>query len=268
MSLHLFLSHLKAARWGLVAWSVLMALYALLTFYLYPVMKEAGYEQIFKNMPDSIKALVGLQDTPAGLGLSLETFVSAELLGSWAALVAIYAIFASGGIVAREVERGTIDFILAQPLSRTRLLLSKFAVFLAGVGVIALATFIGTLGGMALINERMSLGSTALALFQGSSLVVAVGSYSLLFSCLTLDPRRTLLLSGTITAAFYIVNFTAPALKSITWVGKLSLFHYFAPEPILRTGQPDWAGLAIFWGLALLCVALSLAVFRRRDIVA
>ena len=268
MSLPLFLSHLKAGRWGLVAWSGLMAVYALFTFWLYPTMKEAGYEQMFEKLPESIKALAGLQDLPPGLGLSLETFVSLEFMSMWAAFVAIYAIFAAGGIVAREVERGTMDLILAQPLSRTRLVLSKFAVFLAGVGIIALGSFLGTLAGMAIIDERMSLGNTALALFQGLSLVLAVGSYSLLLSCLTLDPRRTLLLSGTITAAFYILNFVAPALKGYTWAGRFSLFHYFAPEPIMRTGQPDWWGLGIFWGLALICLALSLAVFRKRDIVA
>ena len=268
MSLHLFLSHLRAGRWGLVAWSGLMGLYALLVFYLYPTMKAAGYEQMFENLPESIRALAGLQDLPEGVGFSLETFVALEFIGQWAAFVAIYAVFAAGGIVAREVERGTMDLILAQPLSRTRLVLSKFGVFLAGLGIIALGSFLGTLVGMAIIEEKIGLGNAALALFQGGSLVLAVGSYSLLFSCLTLDPRRTLLLSGTITAAFYILNFTAPALKSFSWVGRLSLFHYFAPESILRTGQPDWAGLGIFWGLALLCLALSLAVFRRRDIVA
>jgi ABC-2 type transport system permease protein len=268
MSLHLFLSHLKAGRWGLVAWSVLMGVYALLVFYLYPTMKAAGYEQIFQNMPESIKALAGLQNLPPGVGLSLETFVSVEFMSMWAAMVAIYAVFAAGGIVAREVERGTMDLILAQPLSRTRLVLSKFAVFLTGVAVIALGSLLGILAGIVLTSEKMSLGNTALALLQGSSLVLAVGSYSLLFSCLTLDARRTLLLSGTITSALYILNFTAPALKSYTWVGRLSLFHYFAPESILRTGQLDWCGLGIFWGLALLCLALSLAIFLRRDIVA
>ena len=268
MSLHLFLSHLKAGRWGLVAWSVLMALYALLVFYLYPTMKAAGYEQMFEKMPESLKVLAGLQGLQAGLGLSLETFVAAEFMGTWATVVAIYAIFAAGGIVAREVERGTMDLILAQPLSRTRLVLSKFAVFLGGVGIIALGSFLGMLAGIVMTGEKMSLGNAALALLQGWSLVLAVGSYSLLLSCLTLDPKRTLLLSGTITAAFYILNFTAPALKGYAWVGRLSLFHYFAPEPIMRTGQPDWWGLAIFWGLALLCLALSLAVFRKRDIVA
>ncbi|MBU2008622.1 MAG: ABC transporter permease [Chloroflexi bacterium] len=268
MSPHLFLSHLRAARWGLVAWSGLMGLYALLVFYLYPVMKEAGYEQMFEKMPESIKAMAGLQDLPSGIGLSLEAFVAAEFLSSWAAVVVIYAIFAAGGIVAREVERGTMDLILAQPLSRTRLVLSKFAVFLAGVGIIAMGSFLGFLAGMAVFDETMSLGNTALALFQGVSLVLAVGSYSLLLSCLTLDPRRTLLLSGTITAAFYILNFVAPALKGYTWAGRFSLFHYFSPEPIMRTGQPDWWGLGIFWGLALICLALSLSVFRRRDIVA
>src|SRR4030065_1885798 len=106
----------------------------------------------------------------------------------------------------------------------------------------------------------MTRGNPARALFQGGSLVLAVGSYSLLLSCLTLDPRRTLLLSGTITAAFYILNFTAPALKGYTWAGRYSLFHYFAPEPIMRTAQPDWWALAIFWGLGLLCLALSPAV--------
>lgn len=269
--MRLFLSNLKLSRWGIVAWAGLMGIYALFTMYLYPNMKESfgEYAAIMERLPQALKEAMGLEGIDFSQGLfSLESYVAVEFLTWFPPVVAIYAVLTAGGGVAREVERGTMDLLLAQPVARSKVVSTKFALFLVGASAIALGSVAGLALGRFITGEEARLWAMSLAVFQGLLLVLAVGAYSLLFSCLFLDPRKSLLLSGVVTVVFYILNFIAPILGSLGWLKQLSLFHYFRAEEIARTGRLDGLGVAVFLGIALACFIASLIVFQRRDIIA
>ncbi|MEW6033917.1 MAG: ABC transporter permease subunit [Chloroflexota bacterium] len=268
MNPHLYLSNLKSSRVGIITWSILIALYGLLVMYLYPAMKNAtGIAEYIQNLPEPLKEAIGITQllTPEGI-YPLKSFVAVEFLAWAPVFVAIYAIFAAGNIAAKEVEMGTMDLLLSLPVSRTRLLASKFAVFITGLLAIQAASMAGLAIGMYLIEDRMSLASLALALVQASLLVLAVGSYSLLFSCIFLNPRKTLTVSGTLTVVLYILNFMAPSLGSYQWVRRLSLFHYYRTEAVINSASLDWGGVAVFLVVIAVCLASAMLIFRRRDI--
>ena len=268
MSLALFLAHLKSSRWGIVAWVAIIFVYALLVIYLYPTVADTFGTEYYQILPDWLKQALGLEDVDLSGGLPLSIYVTTEFLAWWPLLVGIYAIFAAGGIVAREMDKGTLGLLLSQPLRRSRLLSSKFAAFCLALIFIGIAAVAGIALGFALIDVSASLGGICLAVVEGLCLVLAIGSYSLLFSCIFLDPRRTLTASGLLTAAFYILSFIAPILGRFDWLSRLSLFYYYRPGQIVDTATPDWAGLGIYLGLTAVCFIASLRVFQRRDIAA
>src|SRR3954451_14725773 len=68
------------------------------------------------------------------------------LLPQVALLLPLYAALVGGDIVAKEAEDGTLRMILSRPISRFRLLLSKWV-----AGVVFSAALVGTLGGTALL---------------------------------------------------------------------------------------------------------------------
>lgn len=273
MNLRLFLTNLRFSRIGMASWGVLLFLFGLWVVNLYGVYSKLIGAEVYQGMPEQLKAAVGISGTgPESLfsesGISINAYLTAEFLSWWPITIGIYAVIFCAGIIAKEVDKGTIELLLSQPLRRYQVLMSKYAVFLLGLFAIALASFIGMVFGFATIEAKANYANIVLAFVQGFLLVAAIGSYSTLFSCFFLDPRKSMAVSGFLTAALYILNFIAPSLGSFEWLKRLSLFYYYQAFPILESARMNWAGIGIYLGIALGCIAVGIAVFERRDILA
>jgi len=173
------------------------------------------FTDIAADLEDYLKKMGSLVEVFAGeVGsilnedgtLSLGKYMSLEFLSLWPLLMSVYAIFNAGGIAAREVERGTMDMLLSQPLKRHHIIVSKFLVFPLSLIAITIACIIGVLIGMAIIGNFSDLGGICLAFVPALLIALAVASYSLLFSCIFLDPRKVMLVSGSLTGLFYVLH--------------------------------------------------------------
>ncbi len=266
MSLRLFLSNLKLSRWGLVAWSSIIFLYGVLTMYLYPTMTEdiLGY---LNSLPEAMKAAFGYEGVDfTTFTFTPEAFATLEFLVMWPLLIGIYGIFASIGI-AREAERGTLDLLLAQPVERYKVLISKFSVFVFAALLIAAASLLGLVLGTIIINESVNTASLALVLFEALLLVLAFASITLLFSTIFLEPRKSLLAAGVFMAGSYILNFIVPILSdSFSWLRNLSLFSYYQPNEVVATASLDGTAIAVYSTVAIICFIAALVIFQRRDL--
>lgn len=136
---------------------------------------------------------LGLAATASGLdstsGLAIQAFgrTTATLMNLCLLLAPLVAVLMGAGSVAGEQERGTLEHLLAQPLSRTGLLLAKHAGLLvalttatvvgflpAGV-MIAAATDAGMIGHYLLFPAIAALAGAAMA---GIGLLISVTSRS------------------------------------------------------------------------------------------
>jgi len=90
---------------------------------------------------------LGLAATATGLdstsGLAMQAFgrTTATLMNLCLLLAPLVAVLMGAGAIAGEQERGTLDHLLAQPLTRTRLLLAKHVALLAALTGATLAGF-------------------------------------------------------------------------------------------------------------------------------
>ncbi len=266
MSLRLFLSNLKLSRWGLVAWAGIIFLYGVLTMYLYPTMTEdiLGY---LNSLPEAMKAAFGYEGVDfTTFTFTPEAFATLEFLVLWPLLIGIYGIFSSIGI-AREAERGTLDLLLAQPVKRYKVLISKFAVFALAALLIAVASLLGLVFGATLINESVNINSLALVLFEAFLFVLAIGCFTLLCSTIFLEPRKSLLAAGVVMAGSYILNFIVPILSdSFSWLRNLSLFYYYQPNEVVSSASLNGTAVAVYASVAIVCFIAALVVFQRRDL--
>lgn len=271
MSWQLFLSNLKLNRWGLVAWGGIIFLYGILTMSVYPTIADSTVDILgyLNELPDAMKAAFGYEGVDfTTITLTPEAFATLEFLVIWPLLIGIYAIFSSVGI-AREVERGTLDLLLAQPVKRYKVLASKFAVFVLAVLLIAAASLAGLALGAAFISESVDTISLALVLLEALLFVLAFASVTLLFSTLFLEPRKSLLAAGVVMAGSYILNFIVPILDpSVSWLRNLSVFYYYQPQEIVSSASLNGTAVAVYATVAVVCFIAALAVFQRRDISA
>jgi len=269
LSLRLFLSNLKLSRWGLIAWAGIIFLYGVLTMYLYPTMAESNIDILgyLNSLPEAMKVAFGYEGVDfTTFNLTPEAFATLEFLVLWPLLIGIYGIFASIGI-AREAERGTLDLLLAQPVKRYKVLISKFSVFVFAALLIAVASLLGLVLGTAIINESVNTASLALVLVEAFLFVLALASIALLCSTIFLEPRKSLLAAGVFMAGSYILNFIVPILSdSFSWLRNLSLFSYYQPNEVVSSASLNGTAVAVYTAVAIVCFIAALVVFQRRDL--
>ena len=270
MNRPLFFHSLKAGRTGILVWSAFFLAYALLTMYLLQSMQDiadvlAEYVDKLGPMVSAFAGDIGSILNPDGT-LSPGKWLSLEFLALWPLIMSVYAVIHAGGIAAREVERGTMDVLLSQPVTRRSVILSKFMVFPLTLAVTAAASIIGVLAGMAIIDNYGDLSGICLAFLPAVLLPLAVASYSLLCSVVFLEPRKVLMVAGSLTGLFYILTILARTVEAVRWMGWLSIFHYYEPAETASQLSLNWAGIGVYLGITIVCIVASVYLFQRRDI--
>ena len=261
-------TYLRFHTFTLVTWSVIMALFAGLVGLLYE--SYAGQEslaELYESVPEALQAAIGYEPGLfAGGVVSAEAFIATELYAWWPVVLAVYAVIYAAGAVAGEAERGTLDLVLVQPVPRSRFILGKAAVLLAGLGVVGLVTMAGAEAGLLVTGASASPQGLLAVQVQAWALVAAVAGYALAASALTLSYRATLAWAGGVTVLFYVWDLVTATVDPLEPLAPLSLFSYYRALDLLTTGRPSFPGLAVCGAVALAGLVAALLAFQRRDI--
>ena len=275
MSVALFRTTFKLSQWAIIAWAIFLILYGFLIMLLFPSIQETSgelLEDYMKSLPEGMREALNLTDEIVDelfdeAGLSLEGFLATEYLNWWPIIAGIYAFLFGSGIVAREVERGSMEFLLSQPIPRYQVAVTKFVAFVAIVGILVVASILGVALGLFTIDENADMVRVSLVMIQGGMVVISIAAYSLLLSCLLMDPRKAMTVAGGVTAALYILNLLGPALGSFEWLETLSLFYHFKPFDILLKGEFAISSVLFYLGVTGASFAAALLVFQRKKAV-
>lgn len=184
-------------------------------------------------------------------------------------LVSIFAVGFATSAVAGERQRGTLEVILARPVSRRTLYLTFLVATLTFIGIVLAAALVGTILGSTIagVSGELEFSRLPLLWLNGVLMWGAVAAIGLGAS-VSFD-RLTPALG--ITLALVIVSYFLEILGSLWPDAKglqpYSLFHYLAPRDVLN-GAASAGGFAILVVVAALAIAWALVVFPRRDLAA
>jgi ABC-2 type transport system permease protein len=213
------------------------------------------------SMPEAIMALVGNGDmgTPEGW-YQVETFGMMVPIAFMLVTVAIGA-----RALAGEEERRTMGLLLANPIKRSQVVLEKMFAMTVYAVAVAVAIFAGVALGSVIGRLGMSMGNIAATTLLGMLVGLVFGALSLALSAAT--GRSRVAIFGTVGAAltFYILNAYLPLSDSVAGLARWSPFYYYLSSDPLNTGM-HWGHGVILLALAIGLVALSVALFQRRDL--
>ncbi|WP_280183347.1 ABC transporter permease subunit [Nocardia cyriacigeorgica] len=164
-----FTQTLKEQRRGLIGWSIGLAIVPMIYLPSYQSLKEQGSLDIQQN---SMYDAMGLSDFASGTGFLNSTVYS--LMGLL--LMLIFAVTIATRTATQE-ENGSLDLLLAQPISRTRLLVQRFAALAVQVAVVSVVLTVSVIAGANSGNIDVATGNIVaasaglglLALFAGPS---------------------------------------------------------------------------------------------------
>lgn len=260
---NLFTKTIYDKRAFIIGWGLGLAFIGFLMMIFYPAFhQDSGIDQLVKSLPPAFQGLVGdlanLKELPGYVGSQLfEVRIPI--------FVSILSIILAVGLTVGEEEKGQLRTLAALPLSRSRILMSKWLAIVMISFITTLATIIGMEIGLVVIGETLDL--MVVVRLGAMMWLLSVCIATLVFGLGLASGKRGLTMGlGVLIAvgSFILTTFA----KSVDWLQPYehaSLLHYFPAATIAKT---DIAILdvAVLSGVALFFLLLGLLFFRRRDI--
>lgn len=254
---------LRDDRRALLGWATGLVAFVLVYVGFYPQFKDQLVSAKMEAMPAGMKEFMGLREVGTATGYLEMTVYS--LVGPL--LLIMVAIVLGVRAVAGPEENHTLELLLANPISRRRFLLERFATLVLEVVALGAVPWLLVL----LLANAFDMGipashvsSTSLGL-----LLLALAFGTIAFSVGAFVGRRAtaLAVAGGAAVGSYVLHGLAKQVSSLEPLRWLSPFQYYIGDDPLRTG---FHAASILVPLALVGVLLALAAygFERRDLAA
>jgi ABC-2 type transport system permease protein len=224
---------------------------------------------------DMVSSFDEMLDNPAfkAFGKSVITLTTIEgllivELYQWGIelLLAGYVILFTASFISSEIEKKTIDLLLANPVSRTRILLEKYGAMIVMVVMIDVALFIEVIAGLAYIGEETDIEWLVYTHMLFMPFLLAVGSYSTFLSTLFDDTRRAMSVGLGILLGSFLLDSISLTRERYASISKVTLFHYFDPGMNLILHEVEWNHVIILCVVAIAFLAAAVVWFNKKDI--
>lgn len=185
------------------------------------------------------------------------------------ALLAVFAVGATAAAIAGERQRGTLEVILARPLTRTAVYLTVLVavlLVLASLLGLFLAGFASGATSQGIVDE-LAAEHLPLTFLNGLLLWAAFATFGMAASVSFDRAGPALGLTLGYLLANYFLEILGSLWPDVEWTQEYSLFHHFQPTEILA-GALDPADLLILGVAVAVPIVYALVVFPRRDLAA
>ncbi|MFT3881904.1 MAG: ABC transporter permease subunit [Gemmatales bacterium] len=294
MSLTLFFKILRDLRWPLLGAGFLLTLFEGFWVKITDRFANEVIPAILKSIP--LGDLKTILFTGSGKifqailgGEAVDLSKTGELLSiGWVhplpqTILMIWALGRGASAIAGEIERGTMELLVSQPIPRWKIVTTNLIVDLVTIPTLALCMFLGTYLGTTLVPLNKSLIDTTpidlTPYWRGIVLAVAfafaMSGVTYAISSMGRSRWRVLAWTFGIILAMSILNLLGQLWDTLGPWRPLAIHYYFQPQYAILKGQ--WTlpvagvqvnALYVMLGVATLGYAFALWRFSQRDLPA
>lgn len=252
----------KSISW----WMLGMVALAGLTIAFYPSIRDdtESFEELFESFPPELLSVFGIEDA-ASLVTATGLVNSRIYAGIGPVIVAALGISIGTAAIAGEEERGTLDLLLAQPVTRTQIIIEKAVAGAVLLGAVAIVLFLT----LSILNPVVDLDFSFWGILSAN---LSLWLFGLVFCALafavgaaTGNRGLTLGASAGALGALFFVNGLAPLVDEIAWLQKLTPFYWLQQPNPLANGL-DVGATLIFIAATVTLMGVAVWGFNRRDV--
>lgn len=247
------------ATWGWVAGIV--ALVAMIAGFYPAVRNLASLDSIYASLPSALQSLLGGSDlvTPAG-------YLRTQLLAFFLPVVLLILAMGRGAAaLAGEEEDRTLDLLLAQPVTRTRLYVTKAIALLCWLALMTLATF-ATLAALDHVTGLdLSWANLAAVSVQMGLLCLTAGLLTMAVSAAAGRRVIGIAVIGYYVFLAYLLQGLADVVSWLRPVRPLSLWRWYLGDDPLTSGL-DTAAVLVLVGVSAVATLAGAWAFQRRNL--
>ena len=250
-------------RGQIIGWGIAMFLYGLMMVWFFGLVEDKAEEwnKLIDLYPPEIMAFLGETITLTTLG----GFLSMEYFSLLHIILGIFVVLAGSGLLASDEENGTLDLVLAHPLSRTSLFMGRLLAFVAATGAIIVICWLGLVIPLIWSDYGVSALSLWPPLLSNLAVLLFFGALALVLSMVMPSRGNAAMTSGILLVANFFIVGLARINEDLEPVAR------FSPLKYHQSGEAMTDGLNITWFVGLLAFAVLFTLvawwlFLRRDI--
>lgn len=251
----------RSLFWWMLGAAIPVVVYVVVS---YPAVRDnPQYDELLSAYPqemiDMLLAGASSFTTPAG-------YLQGSLFAMMVPIIfLVFAIGRGANAIAGEEEAKTLDLLLANPVSRTRVVLEKFLALIAATALLAILFWLVLWIGTNMVDMNIAATNLAAATFGVLSLGLLFGTLALAIGAMTGNRGLSIGLTGAIALGAYMLNAIGMNLEALETVRKVSPFYLYIGNTPLENGL-SIAHMAALLGATVVLLALGLITFNRRDV--
>jgi ABC-2 type transport system permease protein len=268
MNLAIFLRIIKDKRTAFIAYTIGALLTIEMYVALFPAIQKQAVDlnKMLEAFPKGFMEAFGFNGTEA-LFSKVESYMSTEYFSFfWPIMVVTMVVAFANLMIVTEIERGTIEMSLAQPVSRLKLFFSRYlagALYFVTFAIISIFAIIpiAKLNDVAFKLENYWT-ITGISILFGLSVFSIAAFFSSIFS----EKGRATACSAALLILMYLMNIVGTLKDSLQNVQKFSIFYYFNPTEVFGNNHVVQNSIPVFVCVILAFTLAAAFWFNRRDI--
>jgi ABC-2 type transport system permease protein len=202
------------------------------------------------------------------LGTELTTYLSGYLFGFILVIFPIiFIVFTANSLVASHVDKGTMAYIISNPINRKKVITTQIAYLVATiVTLISYAAIVVIVMSLIMWPGLLEVGNYILLNIVTISLLVAISSICFLASTFFNSSKQSVGASSAIVTVFIMMNM----LKGVS--EDLDFLKFFTPISLLDTTKIltdsgyAWATIAGLVLFSIVVFGASVVIFDKKDL--
>ena len=253
---------LRRSRGAIIGWGIGLAVLSIMMGSLFDMMATSGdlIVEYMESMPELAEMFnFGSMSTPIGW-LDVEYFSFVPLI------IGLFVAGVGASLLARDEERGTLDLILAHPVSRTALFWGRFLATTLVIFILLLICWASLLLSM-IWSENFTIPMFELLLPFVSlfGILMFFMTLALLFSMLLPARSMASMLTAMLVVASFFITFLSGAVDQLESAADFSPLTYLETATAIDDGlNLTWFG--VFMAIDLALALISWQLFQRRDV--
>jgi ABC-2 type transport system permease protein len=181
----------------------------------------------------------------------------------WIILSAFYTCMIFSGLISREVEQKTMPLLLANPVSRTRVLVEKYIMSVVYLVVLSIFAYIGFYTGTfhGYVDVPFSAYRFVIVIISGFAFFLALSSISLFFSVIFNEYKKAAVVSLLFFLLSYLTFFLGAFSPTWARIKQFTLFRFFDTEKLFMTTRFQWGDITSLLFITAVFLILSIIIF-------
>ena len=246
----------------ILGWGIGLGILAYYLFDIYDTFfqQDVNLQQLLNAFPSELLAFFGGEDVDL---FSPSGFLHLEFFSFMPIILGIMGVTSAANLITRSEEEGSLELILAQPVSRSLFFWSRTLALILSVSLILLIVWCGAAIGLELHDFDLTQIQLVRPFVSLLSILMLFISLALFLSMVLPSSGSASLAAGFFLIASYFISSLARIDEDLEGINRFSPLKYYQGGTAVNGLNQEH--LLLLFGLALLFLLLAWFFFEKRD---